>query len=144
MKTIKYKIRYKEIILKVCEPGDEKFDACEKVFNYCRKLFNPMNEEFRVFILDGKNRTIEAYRSEGTTNENVVYPGAIMKKVLMLNGVNIIIAHNHPSGDCSPSAADITMTKKIQEAGLLVGITLIDHVIYTENSYFSFVQEKII
>ena len=73
----------------------------------------------------------------------MVFPREIFKEALLLNSPNIILVHNHPSGNLSPSREDISLTKRIKEAGQLMGVKVLDHIIVTQSDYFSFVQEGI-
>ena len=73
----------------------------------------------------------------------MVFPREIFKEALLLNSPNIILVHNHPSGNLSPSQEDISLTKRIKEAGQLMGVKVLDHIIVTQSDYFSFVQEGI-
>ena len=79
----------------------------------------------------------------GTINASMVFPREIFKEALLLNSPNIILVHNHPSGNLSPSQEDISLTKRIKEAGQLMGVKVLDHIIVTQSDYFSFVQEGI-
>jgi DNA repair protein RadC len=75
--------------------------------------------------------------SIGTVNETLIHAREVFKKAVMCNAVSVILAHNHPSNDPTPSDADITLTKEISEAGKILGIALLDHIIITNDSYFS-------
>ena len=79
--------------------------------------------------------------SEGTVNASIASPREIFLEALRVKAVSIILIHNHPSGDDKPSREDILVTNKIREAGEIIGINLIDHIIIGDNSYFSF-KEK--
>lgn len=76
--------------------------------------------------------------SKGTINLSLVNPRKVFINALKNNGVNIILLHNHPSGDPSPSKEDIMITKRIKESGNIIGVTLIDHIIIGDNIYTSF------
>lgn len=87
-------------------------------------------EFFRVLFLDKKNRLIEDFEfSSGTVDHVPVYPREVMRKALELDACAMILAHNHPSGDPTPSPSDIDMTRQILEGCELFGIALHDHVI---------------
>ena len=79
--------------------------------------------------------------SKGTVNASLVTPRELFIEALQKNAVSIIILHNHPSGDPSPSREDMLTTKRIQDAGALIGIELLDHIIIGNNCYISFREE---
>lgn len=99
-------------------------------------------EHFLVIFLDNRNR-IRSYETlfKGTLNSSVVHPREVFKKALTKGCASIICVHNHPSGDCEPSEADIQLTKCIAETGKLVGIPLLDHLIVGGNNYVSLRQK---
>ncbi|MGD9639397.1 MAG: DNA repair protein RadC [Alphaproteobacteria bacterium] len=121
-------------------------DSWDKLQDYCKiaMSYNKI-EQFRIFFLDIKNRLIaDELQQKGTVNHTPVYPREVVKRALELGASSIIMAHNHPSGDASPSQADIMVTKKVSETANAVGITLIDHIIVTKESCFSFREKKMI
>ncbi len=87
-------------------------------------------EQFRVLFLDKKNRLIADERmGDGTVDHAPVYPREVMRRALELNASALILAHNHPGGDPTPSAADVEMTKQVVDAGRCLRITVHDHII---------------
>ena len=80
----------------------------------------------------------------GTLNANLVHPREIFQEALKQNAASVILVHNHPSGDPEPSQDDLEITKRIQEAGKIMGIDVLDHVIITKNKVFSFKEKKLI
>jgi DNA repair protein RadC len=93
-------------------------------------LAHEPREQFRVLFLDGKNQLMaDEVLGVGTVNHAPAYPREIMKRALELSSSNLILVHNHPSGDPSPSQGDIDMTKAIADAGRALGIKIHDHVI---------------
>jgi DNA repair protein RadC len=102
-------------------------------------LAHEPREQFRVLFLDNQNKlTADEVLGVGTVNHAPVYPREIMKRALELSSSNIILVHNHPSGDPSPSQDDIEMTKAIVEAGRALGIKIHDHVIVGREGVASF------
>ena len=77
----------------------------------------------------------------GTLNANLVHPREVFEPSLKHSAANIMVAHNHPSGDPKPSEDDLELTKRLAEAGKTMGVELMDHVIISKNSYFSFKEE---
>ncbi|MCX8124334.1 MAG: DNA repair protein RadC [Spirochaetes bacterium] len=95
-------------------------------------------EEFFVMILDTKNRLIKKSRiSIGTISEALVHPREVFRDAVREAASSVIIVHNHPSGVLKPSVNDIEITKRVAQAGAIVGIQLLDHVIVTDNDYLS-------
>jgi len=102
-------------------------------------FFNLEQEHLIVIFLDTKKQII-AYKTifVGTINKIIVNPREIFKEALFNNAVYIILLHNHPSGDVTPSKEDIEFTKNVKEVGILIGIPLIDHLIIGHDKYYSF------
>jgi DNA repair protein RadC len=88
-------------------------------------------EEYMYMIcMNTKNKVIGVFEiSHGTVNSSLVSPREVFQKALLANAVSIILMHNHPSGDCSPSREDIEITKRLVEAGKVVGVEVLDHII---------------
>ena len=116
------------------------------ILEYCRASMAFENkEQFRILFLDKKNQLIaDEVQQEGTVDHTPVYTREVMKRALELSASAIILAHNHPSGDPTPSFADIDMTRKIIDAGMKLGITVHDHVIIGRNGHTSFKASKLI
>lgn len=99
-------------------------------------------ESFIELCLDTKNQIVkEAVISVGTLNANIVHPREVFKMALAESAASIIVAHNHPSGDPAPSREDIEITKKLIEAGKIIGIDVLDHVIIGDGRHFSMKEE---
>jgi DNA repair protein RadC len=96
-------------------------------------------EEFRVLILNNKNTLLKnSMISAGTVSEAIVHPREVFRDAIREGGAAVIIAHNHPTGEINPSREDIATTQRLVEAGKIVGIPVLDHVIITNSAYFSF------
>jgi DNA repair protein RadC len=99
-------------------------------------------EQFRVLFLDPKNRLIaDEVQGRGTVNHTPVYAREVVKRALELHATALILVHNHPSGDPTPSRGDIEMTGEIREAATLFGIVLHDHIVVGNGRSFSFRRE---
>lgn len=102
-------------------------------------------EHFVVLYLNAKNQLVHKETiSMGTLNANLVHPREVFEPALKYSAAQIMVAHNHPSGDPKPSEDDLEVTKRLTEAGKMMGIEVMDHVIVSKNSYFSFKEEKIL
>ncbi len=112
----------------------------QELINYCQlNIGNKQTEEFHVLYLDTKCQLIkDETHSTGTINSSSVYPREILKRVLDNGASSIIIVHNHPTGDTSPSNADINITRKIKESLKTIDVPLHDHLIVGKGNYFSF------
>lgn len=111
----------------------------QKVLDYCHAaMARRPNEHFRVLFLDRKNKLIkDEVQQTGTVNHAPVYPREVMKRALELGASAIIMVHNHPSGDPSPSAADVAMTHEVRDVGAKLGVTLHDHLIIGREGHAS-------
>ena len=102
-------------------------------------------EHFVVLYLNAKNQLVHKETiSMGTLNANLVHPREVFEPALKYSAAQIIAAHNHPSGDPKPSEDDMELTKRLVEAGKMMGIEIMDHVIVSKNSHFSFKEEKLL
>ena len=116
------------------------------LLNYLRnKIGYEEKEKFYVIYLSSSNEVIEfEENSVGTLDRSSVYPREIYKKIINLNAKSIILAHNHPSDNITPSKSDIELTNEIAKGLKNFGALLIEHIIITKNSYFSFLEEGLI
>jgi DNA repair protein RadC len=99
-------------------------------------------EHFVVLYLNAKNQLVHKETiSMGTLNANLVHPREVFEPALKHSAANIMVAHNHPSGDPKPSEDDLELTKRLAEAGKMIGIEVMDHVIISKTGHFSFKEE---
>jgi DNA repair protein RadC len=112
----------------------------QALIDYCTaKIGFAASEESHLLFLDRKNALIRDERQQqGTVDHTPVYPREVVKRALELNATAIIMVHNHPSGDVTPSRADIEMTKQVREAAKAVGIALHDHLVIGRGKHASF------
>ncbi|NVJ96865.1 MAG: DNA repair protein RadC [Alphaproteobacteria bacterium] len=115
-------------------------DNWSAVSDYLQGVMGNMaREQFRLMFLDRKNKLItDEVLSEGTIDHTAVYPREVIRRALELDAGALILVHNHPSGDPSPSRADILMTKEISEACDKVGVKVHDHIIVGKTGQASF------
>jgi len=130
------------------EPEQKKYDIKNpsEVVKTIRALIkDKAKEHFKLIILDSRNKIIEITNiSIGTLNANLAHPREIFKDAITRNAASIILAHNHPSGDPEPSEEDLKITKQLTEAGKILGIDVLDHIIIAKNSYISFKEKGLI
>ena len=112
----------------------------DKFLEFCRQSMAYSDvEEFRIFMMDENMHCFESrIVSRGIVNQTVAYPRDIIRLAIQNNAKSLILAHNHPSGNCLPSDDDIILTENIYEAATSAGIKIFDHLIITEGSIFSF------
>jgi DNA repair protein RadC len=119
---------------------------CDKVISsasdiapyYMEKLKDLKKEHFIAVFLDSKNKIIkDEVISVGTLNASLVHPREVFKAAIKESANAIILVHNHPSGDCEPSFEDYSITKKLKEAGELINVKFLDHIIVTGNNWVS-------
>jgi DNA repair protein RadC len=112
----------------------------EAVAAYCRAALEGLkNEVFEVIYLNTRNRVIRMERlSEGTLDQTAVYPRRLIEGALARRAAGVVLVHNHPSGDPSPSAEDKALTRRLVAAARLVDLAVLDHVIVGEGRHFSF------
>ena len=102
-------------------------------------------EEFCVVVLDTKNRLIKhEFVSKGTLNASIVHPRDVFRVAVVHSGAGIIVLHNHPSGDTTPSQEDIDITRRLVEAGTIMGINVLDHLIIAGGRFLSFKEMQLL
>jgi len=122
----------------------------EAVWQEMKDIRGHKKEHFVVFYLDSRNKEIgrEEIKREiisiGSLNANLVHPREVFEPAIKNSAAQIIVAHNHPSGDTEPSQDDIEITKRLVEAGKILGIEIVDHIIAAEKSFLSFSEKKLI
>ena len=118
----------------------------EKVVEYCRTLAAHRDiEEFRALYLDTKNRLIrDELLQSGTVNHTPVYPRQVCVRALEVAASALVVLHAHPSGDPTPSRADVEMTARLRDALKTIDVDLHDHIVVTPGDAFSFRQKGLL
>ncbi len=121
----------------------KKISSSSDVFNLMQPQLGDLgHEEFHVVFLSNSNKILKRERiSSGGITGTVADVRIIMKEAINQNATAIVLCHNHPSGTLKPSQADITLTKKVKNAGEILDIKVLDHIIVTTKSYYSFADE---
>ncbi len=126
----------------------EKVAGSRDVYDVLSRIWSPKIdhvEEFLILCLNRANRVLGwAKVSQGGLSGTVADPKIIFQIALKSNACSIIIAHNHPSGNLTPSEADIQLTRKLKEAGLMLDLPVLDHLIISSEGYYSFADEGLI
>ncbi|MEX2319580.1 MAG: DNA repair protein RadC [Bauldia sp.] len=121
-------------------------DSWKLVIDYCKAAmaYEPI-EQFRILFLNKRNQLIaDEVQQSGTVDHTPVYPREVVKRALQLSATAIVLVHNHPSGDPTPSSADIQMTKQVVDVAKPLGIVVHDHIIVGRNGHASFRGLKLI
>lgn len=120
----------------------ERFTSPTQIFDHFHFEFrNQRKEYFLALLLDGKNRIIKRVQiSEGSLNQSIVHPREVFNQAVRESAAAIILVHNHPTGDPTPSREDVEITRRLKEAGDLLGIKVLDHIIIGDGSFLSFVD----
>ena len=138
-----YKIKYKEYEL-LRDFGNEVCDPAA-VFEALKDDYSPIQETLYALILTTKNKIIEKYEiAKGGINSVNVSAADLFRHVLISGGDRFILAHNHPSGELSPSEDDLKFTQKVLSGCKVIGLDLLDHIIFNETEWYSMKKEGLI
>lgn len=122
----------------------ERYTSPQQIFETFRFLNNETKEYFLSIHLDGKNRVVCIdIVSIGSLNQSIVHPRETFKSALLSSAAAIILIHNHPSGDPTPSREDMEITRRLKDAGELLGIRVLDHIVIGE-TYVSFTEKGVL
>lgn len=135
-----------ELYLKEEALKRQKIPSLEALINYCRTSMGGLkDEQFRVLFLNSQNEILaEEVIQEGTVNQTVVYPRKVLELALKHKATGLILVHNHPSGNVTPSAADQELTRTIVKAGHALNLTVHDHLIISRQGYFSLAEHDML
>lgn len=137
---------YKRMNTLKCNNMKITVDSPKSIGNMLVKEMRGLKQEvLKLIVLNTKNKIIKVKDVfKGGLNTSVAHPREIYSEAIKCNGSAIIICHNHPSGDPTPSKEDINISKRIQECGKIIGIELLDHIITGDNEYISLKEKGII
>ena len=144
--NIDYKVGEVELIYKSTSKSRNKIYGSEDAYKYLLPTYKKgticYKEYFKVLFLNQANQVLGyTLISEGGITETSVDVRVILQAALLTNSVDIILAHNHPSGNLKPSRQDMEITKQVKDAARLMRITVTDHLILTDAGYYSFSDE---
>jgi DNA repair protein RadC len=143
IKAVYETLTVREDVSNYLSTGD-RYTSPSQVFDTFRFLQKETKEYFIALHLDGKNRILCIdIVSIGSLNQSIVHPRDTLKNSLLSSAAAIILIHNHPTGDPAPSSEDIAITKRLREAGEIMGIKILDHIIIGD-SYMSFVERGLL
>ena len=120
------------------ESGFATIRNAKDAYNYLQDMRNLPKEHLRGLYLNSHNHIIrDEVISIGTINANMIHPREVFRPAIECNAAAVVLAHNHPSGEVTPSAEDIEVTHQLIQAGKILGISLLDHVIITKDTFTS-------
>ena len=124
----------------------QKISSLSTLVDYCRTSMGGLaDEQFRVIFLNSQNEIIaEEIVQEGTVNQTVVYPRKVLELALKHKATGLILVHNHPSGNLTPSAADLELTRSLVKASRALNLTVHDHLIIGRHGYFSLAEKNML
>lgn len=134
-----------KLVLEFKEPQKKAFTSPEEVFTQIQRInIDYSQEHFLVFFLNTRNKLIDyEVLFIGGTDKCLIDPKVLFRKALLKGAHNLIISHNHPSGELTPSDADVSVYKQLKKIGGMLGIDILDSVIFTEDKFYSFVSAGI-
>lgn len=151
-RTIKFKqikavyetLYVRDEVTSYLQPG-QRYTAPHQVYDCFKFLMQETKEMFLCLHLDGKNRIIAVdLVSIGSLNQSLVHPREVFKTACLSNAASLVLIHQHPSGDPKPSPEDLSITRRLKEAGELLGISVLDHIIIGDGLYLSFVEHGLL
>jgi DNA repair protein RadC len=144
IKAIYENLYISEEVTSYLQPG-QRYTAPQQVYETFRFLMQETKEMFLTLHLDGKNRIIAVdLVSIGSLNQSIVCPRSVFQTALLSNAAALILIHQHPSGDPSPSSEDIAITRRLKEAGEIINCKILDHIIIGNGEYLSFVERGLL
>lgn len=131
-----------ELSRRIYSPRNKKIRSPSDVYPLLSHYGDRQQEYFFSISLNGAHEVIEIKTvSKGILNRAIIHPREVFTNAISQRAASIVVAHNHPSGNLEPSKEDRDITYRLQEAGLLLGIELLDHVVFSHKGYFSFLEE---
>ncbi|OHB32605.1 MAG: hypothetical protein A2X84_01345 [Desulfuromonadaceae bacterium GWC2_58_13] len=128
--------------IEALRPGDRYTCSTEVYQHFHERLRDYRKEVFIALLLDSKNRVLrEVQISEGSLTASIVHPREVFAPVVRESAAAVLFVHNHPSGDPTPSREDLEITTRLREAGELMGVRVLDHIIIGSGRYVSFVDQ---
>ncbi len=144
IKAIYETLTVKEEITNYLKTG-QRYTSPSQVSDTFQFLMKETKEMFLTLHLDGKNRIIcMDVVSIGSLNQSIVEPRSVYQTACLSNAAALILVHQHPTGDPSPSSEDITITRRLKEAGEIMGIKVLDHIVVGDGEYFSFTERGLL
>jgi len=138
--------RYRVTLVKesLAYPSSVTIRDSQSAYRLLVPLFDGLDREhFMIVGLDAKHAVIGINTvSIGSVTMSIVHPREVFKPLILMNASAVLLAHNHPSGDSTPSQEDRALTRRLKDSGELLGITVLDHVVMGEDRYYSFADHQ--
>ena len=144
METILEIVRIEQIICEAEEGVNDMIKGPQDGAEIASRFIGRDDREvFFVMCLNTKNHVVAVHRCHvGSLNSSIVHPREVFKSAILNNAASVIVAHQHPSGDITPSMEDINVTKRLVEAGKLLGIEVLDHLVVNNDNSFTSLKER--
>jgi len=127
------------------QPSSRKVKTPHDVFSWLKPFGDKKQEHFIVITLNGGNEIINSrVVTVGLLNSSQIHPREVFADAIVERAASLILAHNHPSGNCDPSSEDIAVTRKLSSAGEILGVSVLDHIIFSENGFKSFLEQGLL
>jgi DNA repair protein RadC len=134
-----------EFVRRKIFPASRKINAPSDIYSWLLPYCDKKQEHFIVFTINGGNEILtRRVVTVGLLNSSQIHPREVFADAIVDRAASIVLAHNHPSGNIEPSPEDLNVTKKLKSAGEILGISVIDHIIFSENGFISFAQRKLL
>jgi len=134
-----------EFVRRKIQPAPRKITTPSDVYSWLRPYCDKKQEHFIVFTINGGNEILSRrVVTVGLLNSSQIHPREVFADAISDRAASVILAHNHPSGNSEPSVEDIRVTKKLKSAGEILGVTILDHLVFSETGYTSFLERKLL
>jgi len=134
-----------EFVRRKLYPASRKINQPSDIYSWLLPYCDKKQEHFIVFTINGGNEILtRRVVTVGLLNSSQIHPREIFADALIDRAASVILAHNHPSGNFEPSEEDIAVTKRLKRAGEILGVSILDHIIFTENGFSSFLERKLL
>ncbi|MDH4262916.1 MAG: DNA repair protein RadC [Spirochaetia bacterium] len=134
-----------EFVRRKIFPASRKINTPVDIFSWLRPYCEKKQEHFIVFTINGANEILSRrVVTVGLLNSSQVHPREVFADAIADRAAAVVLAHNHPSGNNEPSIEDLNVTKKLKSAGEILGVSVLDHIIFSENGYTSFLERKLL
>ncbi|MBN2655606.1 MAG: DNA repair protein RadC [Spirochaetales bacterium] len=131
-----------ELSRRIYSPRNRKISTPGDIYPLLSHYGDRQQEYFFSISLNGAHEVIDVKTvSKGILNRAIIHPREVFADAITLRAASLVVAHNHPSGNLEPSKEDREITYRLQEAGVLLGIELLDHIVFSHKGYFSFLEE---
>jgi len=134
-----------EFVRRKIYPASRKINTPADIYSWLKPYCDKKQEHFIVFTINGGNEILaRRVVTVGLLNSSQIHPREVFADAIADRAASVVLAHNHPSGNYEPSEEDIRVTKKLKNAGEILGVTILDHIVFSETGYCSFLERKLL